>query len=196
MGPYLVLPFRARVDLGAMVMEEYSALPKVLALLEPHPQIVYCHIQVTCRQSLRCSWCILQPQDTITSTEIIITLLDFASLEIQNDPHVLVDSGRLFRAGDGDNEEKVFCCWKIALFNTIIVLTVSVLVSLKINRMHYFQSDSLTYATYKFFMTTPPSKWYPIVVVMWKKWSLFFLAPQLVPCITVLLVPPRTFPLR
>ena len=31
---------RARVDLGAMAMKEYSAFPKAPALLEPHHQIV------------------------------------------------------------------------------------------------------------------------------------------------------------
>ena len=39
-GPYQVLPLRARVDLGAMAMKGYSAFPKAPALLEPHHQIV------------------------------------------------------------------------------------------------------------------------------------------------------------
>ena len=39
-GPYQVLPLRARVDLGAMATKEYSAFPKAPALLEPHHQIV------------------------------------------------------------------------------------------------------------------------------------------------------------
>ena len=39
-GPYQVLPFRAKVDLGAMVMKGYSAFPKAPALLEPQHQIV------------------------------------------------------------------------------------------------------------------------------------------------------------
>ena len=39
-GPYQVLPLRAREDLGAMAMKGYSAFPKVPALLEPHHQIV------------------------------------------------------------------------------------------------------------------------------------------------------------
>ena len=42
-----MLPLRARVDLGAMAMKEYSAFPKAPALLEPHHQIVSCHIQDT-----------------------------------------------------------------------------------------------------------------------------------------------------
>ena len=39
-GPYQVLPRRAKVDLGAMVMKGYSAFLKAPALLEPHDQIV------------------------------------------------------------------------------------------------------------------------------------------------------------
>ena len=35
-GPYQMLPFRARVDLGAMEMKECSAFPKAPASLEPH----------------------------------------------------------------------------------------------------------------------------------------------------------------
>ena len=34
------LPRQARVDLGAMAMEGYSAFPKAPALLEPYHQIV------------------------------------------------------------------------------------------------------------------------------------------------------------
>ena len=33
-----------RVDLGTMAMKGYSAFPKAPALLEPHHQIVLCHI--------------------------------------------------------------------------------------------------------------------------------------------------------
>ena len=33
---YQVLPLRARVDLGVMIMKGYSAFPKAPALLEPH----------------------------------------------------------------------------------------------------------------------------------------------------------------
>ena len=39
-GPYQVLPLRARVDLGTMAMKGYSAFSKVPALLEAHHQIV------------------------------------------------------------------------------------------------------------------------------------------------------------
>ena len=39
-GPYQVLPLRARVDLGAMAMKGCSAFPKAPALLEPLHQIV------------------------------------------------------------------------------------------------------------------------------------------------------------
>ena len=46
-------------------MKGYSAFPKVPASLEPHHQIVLCHIQVA-RWGLtplqKCSRCILQPQ--------------------------------------------------------------------------------------------------------------------------------------
>ena len=44
-GSYQVLPIRARVDLGAMAMKGYSAFTKAPALLEPHHQIVQCHLQ-------------------------------------------------------------------------------------------------------------------------------------------------------
>ena len=42
-----MLPLRARVDLEAMARKGYSAFPKAPALLEPHHQIVKCHIQDT-----------------------------------------------------------------------------------------------------------------------------------------------------
>ena len=38
-GPYQVLPPRARVDLGTMAKKNF-AFPKAAALLEPHYQIV------------------------------------------------------------------------------------------------------------------------------------------------------------
>ena len=44
-GPYGGLPFQARVDLGGMAMKGYSVFPKAPASLEPHLQIVQCHIQ-------------------------------------------------------------------------------------------------------------------------------------------------------
>ena len=47
MGPYQVQPFRARADLGPMEMKGCSAFPKAPASLEPHHQIVQCHIQDT-----------------------------------------------------------------------------------------------------------------------------------------------------
>ena len=43
-----MLPRQARVDLREMGMKGYSAFPKAPTLLEPHRQIVYCHIQDTC----------------------------------------------------------------------------------------------------------------------------------------------------
>ena len=45
--PYQVLPLRARVDQGVMAMKGYFTFPKAPALLEPHHQIVQCHIQDT-----------------------------------------------------------------------------------------------------------------------------------------------------
>ena len=72
-GPYQVLPLRARVDLGAMSMKRYSTFLKVPVLLESHHQSVYCHIQDTCRARViplqRCSRCILQLQPTGPSTK-------------------------------------------------------------------------------------------------------------------------------
>ena len=40
LGPYQVLPFRIRVDQGAMAMKGCSVFPKYLVSLEPHYQIV------------------------------------------------------------------------------------------------------------------------------------------------------------
>ena len=39
-GPYQVLLYWARVDMGTMPMKEYYAFPKAPALLEPHHRIV------------------------------------------------------------------------------------------------------------------------------------------------------------
>ena len=44
-GPYQVLPLRARVDLGVMAMKGYPAFFKAPALLKPHHQTVWCHIR-------------------------------------------------------------------------------------------------------------------------------------------------------
>ena len=63
-----MLPIRARVDLGAVAIKEYSAFPKAPRLLESHHQIVLCHIHGNRLGSLtflqRCSQCILQTQPT------------------------------------------------------------------------------------------------------------------------------------
>ena len=40
--PYLVLPLRARLELGTMAMKRYSTFPKAPALLKLHHQIVLC----------------------------------------------------------------------------------------------------------------------------------------------------------
>ena len=68
-GPYQVLPFWAKVDLGAMAMKGCSAFTKAPASLEPQHQIISCHIQDThwwwgLTPLQRCSRCILQPQPT------------------------------------------------------------------------------------------------------------------------------------
>ena len=69
MGPYQVLPFQVRVDLGVMAMKGYSAFSKLRELMKPWHQIVSCHIldthwwgRLTPQQ--RCSRCILQLQRT------------------------------------------------------------------------------------------------------------------------------------
>ena len=58
-------PIRVRANLRAIAVNVYSTFPKAQALLEPHHQIVQCHIQDTRWGSLtplqRCSLCILQP---------------------------------------------------------------------------------------------------------------------------------------
>ncbi len=51
-GPDQVLPFRARVNLGVMAMKGCSAFSKAPASLEPHHQIVQCHIQARCQMQL------------------------------------------------------------------------------------------------------------------------------------------------
>ena len=67
--PFQVQPLWAKVDLAVMAMKRYSAFPKAPLLLEPHHQIVWCHIQDTrCWEGFtplqRCSRCILQFQPT------------------------------------------------------------------------------------------------------------------------------------
>ena len=63
-----MLPLQARVNLGVMAMKGYSAFPEASALLEPHHQIVLCHISTligTClNPRQRCRRCILQPKPT------------------------------------------------------------------------------------------------------------------------------------
>ena len=46
---YQMLPPRVRVDMKAMAAKGYSEFPKDPELLEPHHQIVKCHVQGTCR---------------------------------------------------------------------------------------------------------------------------------------------------
>ena len=52
-----MLPFQAKVDLGAMAKKGYSAFPKFTALLRSHHHIVLCHTQEThflplCREAV------------------------------------------------------------------------------------------------------------------------------------------------
>ena len=64
--PYQTLPLRARVDIETMTIKRYSVFPNAPALLEPHHQIISCHIQDTCSGwgLPLCSRCILLPQLT------------------------------------------------------------------------------------------------------------------------------------
>ena len=57
-----MLPLRVRVDLGAIAMKGYSAFPNAPALLEPHHQIIYYHIQNT-----RWRWWDLTPSEVMQS---------------------------------------------------------------------------------------------------------------------------------
>ena len=50
MGPYQVLPLQERTDLGEMAIKGYSVFPKLPALLEPHHQILLCHIRTLVRK--------------------------------------------------------------------------------------------------------------------------------------------------
>ena len=65
-GSYQVLQLVARVDPGAMAMKRFSTFPKAPALLQPHYQIVLCHIRILVEGSFfftspqRYSRCILQ----------------------------------------------------------------------------------------------------------------------------------------
>ena len=60
------IPSHSMVDLEVMDMKGYFTFLKVPVLLESYHQIVLCHIQDVCWESLckRCSWCIPQPQPT------------------------------------------------------------------------------------------------------------------------------------
>ena len=46
-GAYQMLPLQARVYLEVMTMKGYSTFSKAPTLLEPHHQIVKCHMQDT-----------------------------------------------------------------------------------------------------------------------------------------------------
>ena len=72
-----MLPPRDRVSLKVMAIKGYSPFPKAPALLEPHHQIVKCHIYDTLLESptllQRCSRYILQPQPTGTPRDETLT---------------------------------------------------------------------------------------------------------------------------
>ena len=55
-------------------------------------------------------------------------------------------------SNSGDHAEK-FCSWEFALLNTIIVLSLPVLVSIKINRRHYFWSNFHSFSPWQFFFS-------------------------------------------
>ena len=65
-GPYQILPLRAREDLEAMAMMGYSTIPKAPTLLATNHLIVLCNIQdARCGGLKPLQWhsrCILQPQ--------------------------------------------------------------------------------------------------------------------------------------
>jgi len=67
---------------------------------------------------------------------VIPTAADFFMRSMQ----ALVHHWKKCRANDGDYAQKQFCSWESALSNNVIVLFVSVVVSMEINRRRYFWS--------------------------------------------------------
>ena len=71
------------MDQGAMAMNGHFALTKAQALLEPHHQIVLCHIQDIRWRGLtpmkNCIWCILQPQPTGLDWSVLERIFDQVS---------------------------------------------------------------------------------------------------------------------
>ena len=69
------------MDLGAVVINGYSAFTKAPVLLEPHYQIVLYHMQDTHYGSFtprqRCIRSILQPQSTGLSATSAVSVLEF-----------------------------------------------------------------------------------------------------------------------
>ena len=82
-GPNQVLPFLARMDLGAIVMKRYYTFLKGSPLLEPHYQIFCVKSRTLVGRSFtplqRCSRCILQPQ--ATGLNIILVLFWLRSID-------------------------------------------------------------------------------------------------------------------
>ena len=82
-----MLLLRARVDLEAMAIKEYSTFPKAPALLEPHPQDTRWR-SFTPQQ--RCSRCILQLQPTRPggACGIMITVVGNGAGEQSSNPYL------------------------------------------------------------------------------------------------------------
>ena len=64
LGPYQVLPLRARVDLWAMAMKMYSTFPKASVSLDCFVSYLGHPLGSGLTSLPRCSRCILQPQST------------------------------------------------------------------------------------------------------------------------------------
>ena len=86
--PYLVLPLRTRIELGAMVMNGCSVFPKAPALLGPYHQIVWCHIGTLiggglplCRGAVSVFYC--SKSDSVTITNIIYIYI-YVCMYLQN----------------------------------------------------------------------------------------------------------------
>ena len=73
-------------------------------------------------------------------------------------------------------EKIAFCSWEFALSNNVIVLFVSVVVSMEINRRNYFQKDLYIYDPRQFLFTQcgsgKPGGWTPVA------YCNFFLDPK------------------
>ena len=75
-GPYLVLPRRARVDLGAMAMNGCSVFPKALHYWDLTIRLFNVISWGGLTPLQRCSQCILQPQPTGQATPWKLPLIN------------------------------------------------------------------------------------------------------------------------